>query len=107
MVQRVRSVQRRGASGANSKGCQGEYKCKNARQFHPVSVLSKLDFVPCVFPRKRTSFLCVLSRRFDNLRHGPGQLPYSTLPATEILGTPLTLDRTVASFYNRRPADRS
>jgi hypothetical protein len=50
MMQRVRSVQRRRAGIAHAEGDKNQSKCPNARQLHPVNILSTLKFVPYVCP---------------------------------------------------------
>jgi hypothetical protein len=45
-MQRMRRIQCRRASGAS----QNQSECPNARQLHPVNILSTMDYVPCIGP---------------------------------------------------------
>jgi hypothetical protein len=48
MMQCMRSIEREQSRGINSEPNPGESDCQYARQFHPVNILSTMDFVPCV-----------------------------------------------------------
>ena len=107
VVQGVRCVQCCCAIRAYSKPCQNQPKCQYARASHPASILSTMDYVPCVFPRTNALLAYWCLRGMHAAQPRILRFP-TTAPALQgnchhPAGTPFMAEQSIAYSYDNRP----